>query len=489
MSSYRKKFANYIYPFEEEKKIILKNYLAKLKSINLELEKQYKENDELINLAKDTKNKLYEIKHDKDILETVLQNKNDELRKSEQEKNDILLKIATNTKTLVKINDEENQNKLYFQNKQKSFFEKINAEFQLAPIENNNINISKYRKMPLSSPTKFNALLGSIPGITNALQGIRSSQLFRLQLPAGKSISDLNFMQHNGGITADYFTSGSQGISGKASFLPGDPLSATSAVVGSVMVVMSQVVGQYYMNEINKNLEKINANIEFIKQFLTDTVFSELDAIELFMKRLIKESSRITDNQLSKQSYYNQVILNEQIVEKDIHLIGKTLIYLENAASDESNEINNTIMQCASWIKAYEIATIMYSQLRILEVFLIPALEDKHYQKIIDDINSKYQLNIDDYGALVDLMNDKISKIDENHMDWARKLFNTGETDEQKRLRLYNKFNSSLINEDYLDARINSFCNVINTFRNQQMEITTYIMDKNGNVYLEEAKN
>lgn len=110
-----------------------------------------------------------------------------------------------------------------------------------------------------------------IPGlIQTGISGFNlvnsTKDVYRVVLPAGAKLANSKTMK--GAFRAIYH--GANGIKGQANLVKdttqkGIGIAANS--VSSVMNVASMVVGQYYMSQINNELDKINNNLSEIKNF------------------------------------------------------------------------------------------------------------------------------------------------------------------------------------------------------------------------------
>ena len=110
-----------------------------------------------------------------------------------------------------------------------------------------------------------------IPGLIQTGISVRNlvnstRDVYRVVLPAGAKLANSKTMK--GAFRAIYH--GADGIKGHANLVKDTTQKGIGIVtnsVSSVMNITSMVVGQYYMSQINNELDKINNNLSEIKNF------------------------------------------------------------------------------------------------------------------------------------------------------------------------------------------------------------------------------
>ena len=132
-----------------------------------------------------------------------------------------------------------------------------------------------------------NAVPGTLQAIANtravkAYQEAAKSagQLYQVIIPQGAVLDKSRAME---GAFRGYYREVANRIQGQADLVPIDNAAANKlAVAGTanaVMGVASMIVGQYYMTEINDQLEDINARIEKIADFQQNEFKSKVYAL------------------------------------------------------------------------------------------------------------------------------------------------------------------------------------------------------------------
>ena len=110
---------------------------------------------------------------------------------------------------------------------------------------------------------------------------------------------------------------GKKGIDGSAEFLPVNNASNVAAnVASSAMNVGSMVVGQYYMHQINNELESISSDISQIMDFQNNEYKSKVFALVTKVKKLSSFQTEILENEeLRKSEISNLNRLEQQCIE------------------------------------------------------------------------------------------------------------------------------------------------------------------------------
>lgn len=148
--------------------------------------------------------------------------------------------------------------------------------------------------------------------VGNAVQS-NTKTLYEAILPAGKQLTKSKNTE--GAFRG--FTMGKKGIDGSAEFLPVNNASNVAAnVASSAMNVGSMVVGQYYMHQINNELESISSDISQIMDFQNNEYKSKVFALVTKVKKLSSFQTEILENEeLRKSEISNLNRLEQQCIE------------------------------------------------------------------------------------------------------------------------------------------------------------------------------
>lgn len=216
-------------------------------------------------------------------------------------------------KSKKKLNNEEVTNKLAIANDSAN---KVQVQFNLLP-EIQNIDDSRLIEI------KDSKLLGHINNLIpetikaattagNAIQG-STKTVYEAILPAGKQLAKSR--KTEGAFRG--LTLGKKGIDGSAEFLPVNNASNVAAnVASSAINVGSMVVGQYYMHQINTELESISSDISQIINFQNNEYKSKVFALVTKVKKMSSFQTEILENEeLRKSEISNLNRLEQQCIE------------------------------------------------------------------------------------------------------------------------------------------------------------------------------
>lgn len=149
----------------------------------------------------------------------------------------------------------------------------------------------------------------------NASDAIQRSvkPLYEAIIPAGEKLVDSqNMKSANRG-----FYRNPEGISGHANLVKYDGTTSVAAnVASSAMSVGSMVVGQYYMHQINTELESISSDISQIMDFQNNEYKSKVFALVTKVKKMSSFQTEILENEeLRKSEISNLNRLEQQCIE------------------------------------------------------------------------------------------------------------------------------------------------------------------------------
>ena len=177
--------------------------------------------------------------------------------------------------------------------------------------------------------------------IANTAHAVQESGkvLYQAVLPAGAKLADST--QTANAVRGFYH--GSNGIKGHADFLAVKQNANVAAnVASSAMNVASMVVGQYYMEQINKELEEINSTIKKISDFQDSEYKSKVYALMVQVQKITQFQVEILDNEELRLSELSNLNRWEQ---ECIQLLGQANDTVANYANKK--DLN---------YKAYEVA-------------------------------------------------------------------------------------------------------------------------------------
>lgn len=148
--------------------------------------------------------------------------------------------------------------------------------------------------------------------IDNAIQDTPKT-LYEVIIPSGEKLVDSRSME---GAFRGFYRN-SEGVSGHANLVHVENASNTAAnVTSAAMNVGSMVVGQYYMTQINNELESIGSDISQIMDFQNNEYKSKVFALVTKVKKVSSFQTEILENEeLRKAEISNLNRLEQQCIE------------------------------------------------------------------------------------------------------------------------------------------------------------------------------
>lgn len=152
--------------------------------------------------------------------------------------------------------------------------------------------------------------------VGNAVRG-STKTLYEAILPAGKQLAKSKNTE--GAFRG--FTMGKKGIDGSAEFLPVNNASNVAAnVASSAMGVGSMIVGQYYMTQINNELESISSDVSQIMDFQNNEYKSKVFALVTKVKELSSFQIEILENEDLRKAEISNL---NRIEQQSLELLGQ----------------------------------------------------------------------------------------------------------------------------------------------------------------------
>src|SRR5699024_1637558 len=152
--------------------------------------------------------------------------------------------------------------------------------------------------------------------VGNAVQS-STKTLYEAILPAGKQLAKSKNTE--GAFRG--FTMGKKGIDGSAEFLPVNNASNVAAnVASSAMGVGSMVEGQYYMTQINNELESISSDVSQIMDFQNNEYKSKVFALVTKVKELSSFQIEILENEDLRKAEISNL---NRIEQQSLELLGQ----------------------------------------------------------------------------------------------------------------------------------------------------------------------
>jgi hypothetical protein len=242
-----------------------------------------------------------------------------------------------------------------------------------------NINSNKYKKIDDSLATRLNSLIQLFPNLINLSN--YSGNVYRVVFDKGLGVLQTS-AKYPGYFTGNVVQAGTNNkiVSG-AVF---QQLSMAPQIISGVFSVMSIVTGQYYMSQINNNLQKMEKEISDIKQYLKDDKKSRLLSREEFLRTTQDSLNYILENDMQKLSTITSIQKIKIDSLADINFYKMQINNLEDlsAEKDKIEEILMNVYEKCELISEYWYSLYLYCFAVYLEA-LVSQNYNQNYLKIL----------------------------------------------------------------------------------------------------------
>ena len=190
-----------------------------------------------------------------------------------------------------------------------------------------------------------------------------------------------------------------------------EELSIRPQLFSGIFAAMSMITGQYYMSQINHNLEKIEKGVAAIHQFMENDKKSRLESEEEFLNQVQQTLPFILNNKSQQQS----TITSIQKIKIDslagINFYKKQINDLNDldAKKDKAEEVINNIQRISSLISTYWYSLYLYSFASCLEPVVAQNFDSDYITYIKNDIKVKCDQYMNDHGVWENKLNEYIS--------------------------------------------------------------------------------
>lgn len=240
--------------------------------------------------------------------------------------------------------------------------------------------------------------------INNVAQIIRNGPVYKAIIPEGAKLARSKDME--GAFRSMYH--GASGIKGQANLVKvksGTAIAANS--VSAVMNVSSLIVGQYYMNQINAELDVISEGIDQIKSFQDNEYHSKVFSLVTHVKRISNFQSEILENDELRISKIYQL----DSLEKDCaELLGQAnfaLADFTNMNKLSYKEYEKVIAEVQKWYTYQKsLIEVMYKISDLRYTLHLGAVSREQCA----DLLSTYQKQIGDTQELINVWHYKTAK-------------------------------------------------------------------------------
>jgi hypothetical protein len=258
-----------------------------------------------------------------------------------------------------------------------------------------NINNNKYKKINDSLATRLNSLIQLFPNLVNL--GNYSGDVYRVVFDKGLGVLQTS-AKYPGYFTGNIVQAGTNNkiVSG-AVF---QQLSMAPQIISGVFSIMSIVTGQYYMSQINNNLQKMEKEISDIKQYLKDDKKSKLLSREEFLRTTQDSLNYILENDMQKLSTITSIQKIKIDSLADINFYKMQINNLEDlsAEKDKIEEILMNIYEKCELISEYWYSLYLYCFAIYLEALVSQNYNEDYLKILKEDIAEKCKTYKDEHS-------------------------------------------------------------------------------------------
>lgn len=218
-----------------------------------------------------------------------------------------------------------------------------------------------------------------------------TSNSYQIRFPAGTSLNDLLRLNRNNELTT-VIKGANNKFSGSASLISNAP---TAAVLG-VFTILSVVTSQYFLTEINRNMETIKKRVESIDFFLKEEKRSDLYANIAFINEVQRDLEQIICDAGYKQAVLSNIISIKKNADADIMFYTNYIKFLFSVISGDfssKNEIQEILTSICEDIENLKYATMLYMYSSIMQIVYSDNMGNSAYiDTLAKDMKEKSQM-------------------------------------------------------------------------------------------------
>ncbi len=223
-------------------------------------------------------------------------------------------------------------------------------KFDMLPAET---TIDENKLVEIKDKKVIARVVDAVPELAQSGVSIRqaikesSKILYEAKIPIGANLVDSKDMA--GAVRGFY--RGTDGIRGHANLVQVDnSANALANATSSAMNVASMVVGQYYMSQINEQLEGITNKISQITDFQDNEFMSKVFALVSQIKIMSEFQTEIMDNNELRTSELIKLDTFEHECAELLGQANKTISDFASKRTESYNDYENTCISLQKWV-------------------------------------------------------------------------------------------------------------------------------------------
>ena len=249
------------------------------------------------------------------------------------------------------------------------------AEFEISPAE----GVNYYNDSNLFSKLSLNEF--QISQLNSAIRGFAELNLagsiasaYYVKFPKGlpHSLTAL----HQGGFGSMIRDNGK--FAGSASFYP---------LELKVFTLMSAVTGQYFLSQINNQMQKMNMKLDEILEFLYGDKKAELISEMTFVTHAYQNYVSIMSHDEQRKAIIVSLQESRKVALKDIEFFISDLDNKANQKTGNYWDISQIVDKSLQSKESLELAEQLYVMSGILECFYAQNLDDDYISRLKEDVH------------------------------------------------------------------------------------------------------
>lgn len=252
------------------------------------------------------------------------------------------------------------------------------AEFEISPAEGVNYNDSNlFSKLSLNE-FQISQLNSAIRGFAELNLAGSIASAYYVKFPKGlpHSLTAL----HQGGFGSMIRDNGK--FAGSASFYPLE----VQAQILKVFTLMSAVTGQYFLSQINSQMQKMNMKLDEILEFLYGDKNAELISEMTFVTQAYQNFVSIMSHDEHRKAIIVSLQESRKVALKNIEFFISDLDYKSNKKAGNYGEISQIVDKALQSKESLELSEQLYVMSGILECFYAQNLDDDYVSRLKEDV-------------------------------------------------------------------------------------------------------
>lgn len=254
-----------------------------------------------------------------------------------------------------------------------------NAEFEIRPADDVNYNDSNlFSKLSLNQ-FQMSQLNSAIRGFAEMDLASSLASAYYVKFPQG--LPHTLTALHQGGFGS--MIRENNKFVGSASFYPME----VQALLLKAFTLMSAVTGQYFLSQINNQMQKMNMKLDEILEFLYGDKKAELISEMTFVTHAYQNYVSIMSHDEQRKAIIVSLQESRKVALKDIEFFISDLDNKANQKTSNYWDISQIVDKSLQSKDSLELAEQLYVMSGILECFYAQNLDDDYISRLKEDVH------------------------------------------------------------------------------------------------------